>query len=203
MSPRKYDMSKRSAAAEETRRRIVDATRELHNEQGIDATSWDDIARRAGVGVGTVYRHFPTLDELVPACGQVALGVIAMPEPNATPALFQGADDASERMRRLVAEVFAMYERGAADLQTALRDVDVHPMVRQAASDLDAALAALVAAALEPLDADDADRRVARAMIDLGTWRALRDQGLGADEAVAAVAEMLARRMAGDRARSY
>ena len=181
----------------------MDATRELHNEQGIDATSWDDIARRAGVGVGTDYRHFPTLDELVPACGQVALGVIAMPEPNATPALFQGADDASERMRRLVTEVFAMYERGAADLQTALRDADVHPMVRQAASDLDAALAALVAAALEPLDADDADRSVARAMIDLGTWRALRDQGLGADEAVAAVAEMLARRMAGDRARSY
>ncbi|HET8951451.1 MAG TPA: helix-turn-helix domain-containing protein, partial [Solirubrobacteraceae bacterium] len=66
MPPRNYDMSKRAAAAGLTRRRIVDATRELHTERGIAGTSWDDIAARAGVGVGTVYRHFPSLDELVP-----------------------------------------------------------------------------------------------------------------------------------------
>src|SRR5438034_9868270 len=195
MSPRKYDMSKRSAAAEETRRRIVNATRELHNEQGIGATSWDDIARRAGVGVGTVYRHFPTLDELVPACGRVVIGVIAMPDPDAAPALFEGADDAYERMRRLVSEVFAMYERGAPEIHRMLREPDVHPMVSEVARRLEAALGALVQAALEPLDADDADARVARALIDFGTWRALRDQGLGADEAVAAVAEILSARI--------
>jgi AcrR family transcriptional regulator len=54
MSPRKYDMSNRAASVARTRQRIVDATRELHGEQGIAATSWDDIAARAGVGVGTV-----------------------------------------------------------------------------------------------------------------------------------------------------
>ena len=47
-------MSRRASAAAQTRRRIIDATRELHTEQGIAATSWDDIAARAGVGVGTV-----------------------------------------------------------------------------------------------------------------------------------------------------
>jgi AcrR family transcriptional regulator len=52
-------MGKRAAAAEETRRRIVDATHALHIEQGVAATSWDDIAGRAGVGVGTVYRPSP------------------------------------------------------------------------------------------------------------------------------------------------
>ena len=57
-------MSKRAAAAARTRARIVEATRELHGEQGIAATSWDDIAARAGVGVGTVYRHFPSKAEL-------------------------------------------------------------------------------------------------------------------------------------------
>ena len=62
MSPRKYDMTRRASAVAQTRRRIVDATLELHTEQGIAATSWDDIAARAGVGVGSVYRHFPSLD---------------------------------------------------------------------------------------------------------------------------------------------
>src|SRR5688500_5791576 len=63
MSPRKYDMSRRASAVAETRRRIIDATRALHTERGIAATSWDDIAARAGVGVGTVYRHFPSPDD--------------------------------------------------------------------------------------------------------------------------------------------
>ncbi|MDQ3678657.1 MAG: TetR/AcrR family transcriptional regulator [Actinomycetota bacterium] len=38
-------------------------------ETGID-TQVDDIARRAGVGVGTVYRHFPTKDALVEALAE-------------------------------------------------------------------------------------------------------------------------------------
>jgi hypothetical protein len=40
-----------------------------------------------------------------------------------------------------------------------------------------------------------ADRAVARAMIDLGTWQALRDQGIGPADAVAAVSGMLAARV--------
>jgi hypothetical protein len=57
MSPRKYEMSRRGAAMEQTRARIVAATVAAHRELGIGATSWDEIARRAGVGVGTVYRR--------------------------------------------------------------------------------------------------------------------------------------------------
>ena len=61
--PRKYDLGRRAAAAEQTRRRIVDATVALHAEQGIVATTYKDIAQRADVGVGTVYNHFPTVDD--------------------------------------------------------------------------------------------------------------------------------------------
>jgi AcrR family transcriptional regulator len=43
----------------------VAATHELHTEQGVAATSWDDIAARAGVGVGTVYRRYPNKDTLL------------------------------------------------------------------------------------------------------------------------------------------
>src|SRR5689334_15690361 len=122
MSPRNYDMSKRAAAAAETRRRIVDATRTLHTEQGIAATSWDQIAARAGVGVGTVYRHFPTLDELVPACGEVSMEIVALPSPAEAPALLDGADGPAERIARLVSEVFAIYERGAPELHVVRRE---------------------------------------------------------------------------------
>ena len=63
MSPRKYTMDKRKAALEETRQRILEATLALHSEKGIFGTSWQDIAHRADVSVGTVYKHFPSLEE--------------------------------------------------------------------------------------------------------------------------------------------
>jgi AcrR family transcriptional regulator len=181
MSPRKYDMTRRASAAAQTRRRIVDATLELHGEQGIAATSWDDIATRAGVGVGTVYRHFPSLDELVPACGEVTREVLALPDPSVvdgTPA---------ERIERLVREAFAIYERGAPQLRAIRSEPEVHANVAEAGAEVEAALGALIDAAIGP----SADRAVVRALIDLGTWQALRDQGLGQAEAVAAIAEIL------------
>jgi AcrR family transcriptional regulator len=52
------------ADARRNRARIVEAAREAFAVSGL-ATQMDDIARRAGVGVGTVYRHFPTKDALV------------------------------------------------------------------------------------------------------------------------------------------
>lgn len=52
------------ADARRNRERIVDAAREVFARCGADA-QMDDIAARAGVGVGTVYRHFPTKQELV------------------------------------------------------------------------------------------------------------------------------------------
>lgn len=188
-------MSKRAAAVARTRKRIVDATRELHGEQGIAATSWDDIAARAGVGVGTVYRHFPSLDELIPACGEITMQVVAPPDPSKMPALFEHAGKPDERIERLVREMFAIYERGAPQLRAMRREGDVHPRVAQDRDALEASLSALVDTALAPLDAAPQDRAVARALVDLNTWEALRDQGLGPAESVAEISAMLARRL--------
>jgi AcrR family transcriptional regulator len=54
------------ADAERNRRRILDAAREVFAARGAEA-SVDEIARAAGVGMGTLYRRFPTKDELLEA----------------------------------------------------------------------------------------------------------------------------------------
>ena len=48
------------------RDRILAAAEEVFGEQGA-AGSTEEVARRAGVGVGTVFRHFPTKSDLVEA----------------------------------------------------------------------------------------------------------------------------------------
>jgi len=54
------------ADAERNRRLILEVAGEVFAEKGLDA-GFDEIARRAGVGAGTVYRRFPHRDELVEA----------------------------------------------------------------------------------------------------------------------------------------
>jgi AcrR family transcriptional regulator len=54
------------ADAERNREAIVGAAAALFGEQGTDAPL-DEVARRAGVGIATLYRRFPTRDELVEA----------------------------------------------------------------------------------------------------------------------------------------
>jgi AcrR family transcriptional regulator len=52
------------ADARRNRERILESAGEVFAEDGIDA-QMDDVARRAQVGVGTVYRHFPTKEALM------------------------------------------------------------------------------------------------------------------------------------------
>jgi AcrR family transcriptional regulator len=54
------------ADARRNREELLDVARQVISEQGVDA-SLRDIARRAGVGIGTLYRHFPTRDALIAA----------------------------------------------------------------------------------------------------------------------------------------
>lgn len=57
------------ADAERNRARILAAARALFTERGADVQS-PEVARAAGVGVGTVYRHFPTREDLIEAAAQ-------------------------------------------------------------------------------------------------------------------------------------
>jgi AcrR family transcriptional regulator len=54
------------ADARRNREAVIAAAKELFAEEGLDA-QMPDIAKAAKVGVGTVYRHFPTKDDLLEA----------------------------------------------------------------------------------------------------------------------------------------
>jgi AcrR family transcriptional regulator len=54
------------ADARRNRERVISAAAVVFADQGHEA-QMDDVAKRAGVGVGTVYRHFPTKEALIEA----------------------------------------------------------------------------------------------------------------------------------------
>jgi len=54
------------ADARRNRESVITAAKQLFADQGLDAQV-PDVARTANVGVGTVYRHFPTKDHLIAA----------------------------------------------------------------------------------------------------------------------------------------
>jgi AcrR family transcriptional regulator len=62
--------------AEQNRQRILRAAAEVFTGRGLQA-SLDDVARHAGVGVGTVYRRFPDKESLVEALFEERLGQVA------------------------------------------------------------------------------------------------------------------------------
>ena len=49
----------------ERERRILAAARRLFDRKGFAATSMEDVARRAGLAVGTLYNYFPSKDQLL------------------------------------------------------------------------------------------------------------------------------------------
>jgi AcrR family transcriptional regulator len=63
------------ADAQRNRKRLLDAAAEVFAEHGLEAST-AEIARRAGVGHGTVFRRFPTKDDLVAAIVVDRLGEI-------------------------------------------------------------------------------------------------------------------------------
>jgi AcrR family transcriptional regulator len=64
------------ADAQRNRDRILEVAKEAFTRSGAD-TSLDDIAKQAGVGPGTLYRHFPTRDALLEAVYQTEVEKLA------------------------------------------------------------------------------------------------------------------------------
>jgi AcrR family transcriptional regulator len=65
-------------------RSIVTAALELIAEQGVHAFRMDDVAERAGVGKGAIYRRYRSKDELVTAAVAELVSEIAVPDTGST-----------------------------------------------------------------------------------------------------------------------
>jgi AcrR family transcriptional regulator len=134
------------ADARRNRAKVIAAARRQFSKRGLD-TQVDEIARDAGVGVGTVYRHFPTKDALLEALAQdkfealaeVTREALALEDP------WQGFVDvmtyAARRMSEDLALAEAMDQRselcGAAAEAAGLRELTPELVARaQASGDL-------------------------------------------------------------------
>jgi AcrR family transcriptional regulator len=191
-------MERRRADVEETRRRITEATLALHSEKGIFGTSWRDIAQRADVSVATVYKHFPTLEELVPACGELLVSRTNPPTPDEGPSLFGGARTTAERIERLLRRFFGFYERAERYLEMDARERAL-PAVMQWEAEMRAVRELLMREALGDLAWGDAPLRAAAAMIDFPVYAAFRRHDLGREEAERVAREMLLAWLPGQR----
>jgi AcrR family transcriptional regulator/DNA-binding transcriptional ArsR family regulator len=178
------------------RERIIECTLELHNKQGVQATTWPQIAHKAGVPVETVEALFPTLDDLVRGCGEHFMEGLQIPPQDRTRDVFVGAASENERIRRLIHTVFGAYERGADGITAARRERTDVPALAEAIEALDNTFDSLVVEALRPLRRDNSSVASIRALTDVEVWRALREQGAtpgaAVDQASAAVERWLA-----------
>jgi AcrR family transcriptional regulator len=69
------------ADAERNRDRVLEVAKEAFARSGADA-SLDDIAKQAGVGPGTLYRHFPSREALIEAVYRTEVEKLAAAEKN-------------------------------------------------------------------------------------------------------------------------
>ncbi|MFC4587012.1 TetR/AcrR family transcriptional regulator [Sphaerisporangium corydalis] len=131
------------ADARRNRERVLAAAREAFAAEG-PSVSLDEIARRAGLGAGTVHRHFPTKEELLKAV--IADRLTALAEEAAGLA---GAGDAGEAFfsffHRLVATA-----RGHLALSAAFAGAEeLADAVREPGASLQAAIGVLLSRAQE------------------------------------------------------
>ena len=175
---RKYELKKRAERLAETRRRITEATVELHRTVGPAATQINEVARRAGVQRMTVYNHFPNDTALLAACS--AHWRALHPTPDL--AAWRTVEDPGARLRLGLHQLYGWYRETEPMTANVLRDAQVLPALRAILEGgllryLDQARQVLT----EPFGARGRRRQkvdaAGRAAIDLHTWHALAPLG--------------------------
>jgi AcrR family transcriptional regulator len=177
---RKYELKQRAEQVDETRRRIVEATVELHQTRGPAATQISEVARRAGVQRRTVYNHFPDDASLFAACSAHWRAQHPAPDPAGWTDLRQG-----------LRELYAWYRETEPMTANALRDAEVLPALRRV---IESGFGAYLEGVRSVLaDAQGRTPRVEaaiRLVTDFHGWRSLAP--LGDEEAVELAAQLVA-----------
>jgi AcrR family transcriptional regulator len=190
---RPYKMKRRAELEQATRERITESAVHLHGTLGPARTSMGAVASHAGVRRSTVYRHFPDEMALFQACS--AHWRAANPAPD--PASWAAIEDADERLRVALGELYAFYRTTRGMLENLYRDEALSAPVAQHFSRfrdyLDAAHAVLMASRSAR---GRARKRVSAAIghaLAFATWRSLAiDQGLDDGDAVELMRRLVA-----------
>ncbi len=180
---RTYTLKRRAERQAETRRRIVEATVELHRSLGPALTTVSMVAERAGVQRHTLYAHFPDERSLHMACSGLVLERDPLPEAEA----WRTIEDRRQRLRVGLHAVYGWYERNAELAACVLRDAEYHPVTKEIA---ELRFGPSIAAYHEVLGAELSIKQRAVLHLALGffTWRALvREAGLDQGAAVGAM----------------
>jgi AcrR family transcriptional regulator len=181
---RTYQLKKRAARQEETRRRIIEAAVAVHAEVGPASATVSAIAERAGVERHTYYRHFPDERSLHLACSAHFYEVNPLPDPER----WRSVADPDARLRRGLGELYEYYERHDSLIASVIRDTPVHPLTAEiTALRLFPQMQAMRDTLAEGLVAGRNRRRVLAALdvaLAFDTWRTLvRTNGLRKGEA--------------------
>lgn len=181
---RRYRMTKRAQAEEETRQRITQSTAVLHEALGPSRTSVSAIAAHAGVRRSTVYRHFPDEVALFTAC--TAHWMAANPPPDPSP--WAAIADADDRLSVALNQLYPYFRRTRRMMESIHRDEDVMPLVKKMMGGYRGYLAGLHQLLMEGRQSDSARRRHVEAAIghalSFPVWRSLAlEQGLADEEA--------------------
>jgi AcrR family transcriptional regulator len=189
-TPRRYRMVQRAARFDETRDRIIHAAVAIQAKQGIGETSWAAIGERAQVSTATVYRHFPTLDSLIPACAQATFAAGArLPTATEIAKLFAGLSSVRERLERLVGESCRCYERGEGWLDVCRREAPNLPALAAAVRTQDRALDVLIAAAAGPRGTG-ARAAAVKVLVDFPFWKSLVNAGVPRRQVPSIIADL-------------
>jgi AcrR family transcriptional regulator len=151
----------RRADAVANRAKVVAAAREAFTTEGPDV-SLDEIARRAGVGAGTVHRHFAAKADLVETVLAAAVEDLVT-----TASSYADSDDPGEALRDFLLQLVT---EGAAAHELAARlrgnDVDVDAALSGPVAELDHAMAILLSRARDAGGVrDDVDERDLAAIV--------------------------------------
>ena len=186
--PRKYQQKKRAAQQEDTRRRIVQATVELHTTLGPARTSILAIAERAGVERPTVYRHFPTNDALLTACSSHHWELYPPPDPEPWVAIA----DPDVRLRTAFGALYDYYTDRELAHWSILRDAEDVPDIRRFGTRTVQYRARVVdVLAAGARNASKRHRAALGHAIDFFAWRSLHRQGLSNAEAAELMVDLV------------
>ena len=181
MMARTYRLKQRAERQNETRQRIVEAAVELHTTLGPMRTSILAIAEKAGVERPTVYRHFPTMDELLTACSTHYREQNPQPDPEP----WLQIREPEERLRRALSQIYDYYSARESELWKIFRDAEDAPAVRRVAEpDIrhHQRMIDVLVAAWPERDAAKLRAFLGHAT-DFFAWRSLRRQGLSNEQA--------------------